>query len=105
EAAELLPLTNAKGKPTQGTSYAYLGKLYVYMEKWDEAKQTLMPLTKAPYTYRLVDDYAWNFDEEHENNVESIFEILYEPVGGTNSWDNGETANSAQSTTIAVEYD
>ncbi|WP_270087814.1 RagB/SusD family nutrient uptake outer membrane protein [Sphingobacterium sp. SYP-B4668] len=103
-AADILPLTNDKGKPTKGTSYAYLGKLYVYTEQWQEAKKVLEPLTKAPYTYRLVDDYAWNFDELHEHNSESIFEILYEPVGGTNQWDNGETANSAQSTTIAVEY-
>jgi hypothetical protein len=103
-AADILPLTNAKGKPTKGTSYAYLGKLYVYTEQWQEAKKVLEPLTKAPYTYRLVDDYAWNFDELHEHNSESIFEILYDPAGGTNQWDNGETANSAQSTTIAVEY-
>jgi len=104
ESAEFLPLTNEKGKPTQGTSYAYLGKLYVYTKQWQEAKNVLEPLTSAPYTYKLVDDYAWNFDEAHEHNSESIFEILYEPVGGTDQWDNGETANSAQSTTIAVEY-
>lgn len=103
-AAELLPLKNNKGKPTKGTAYAYLGKLYVYMEKWSEAKLVLLPLTETPYTYKLMEDYAWNFDEEHENNEESIFEILYEPIGGNNQWDNGETANSAQSTTIAVEY-
>lgn len=104
ESAGLLPLENAKGKPTKGTSYAYLGKLYVYQEKWQEAKNVLEPLTKSPYTYKLVEDFTWNFDEAHENNAESIFEILYEPVGGSDQWDNGETANSAQSTTIAVEY-
>lgn len=104
ESADLLPLKNKYGKPTKGTSYAYLGKLYVYMEKWQQAKDVLEPLTKSPYTYKLMEDFAWNFDEEHENNDESIFEILYEPVGGSNQWDNGETANSAQSTTIAVEY-
>ena len=43
------------------------------MEKWQDAKNTLEPLTKAPYTYKLVDDFTWNFDEEHENNAESIF--------------------------------
>ena len=104
ESSKLLPLKNAKGKPTQGTSLAFLGKLYVYQEKWTEAKAVLEPLTRSPYTYKLVDDFTWNFDEEHENNEESIFEILYEPVGGSNQWDNGESANSAQSTTIAVEY-
>ncbi len=104
ESAQLLPLENVKGKPTKGTSYAYLGKLYVYQERWEEAKKVLEPLTKSPYTYKLVEDFTWNFDEAHENNSESIFEILYEPVGGSDQWDNGETANSAQSTTIAVEY-
>ncbi|CAL1518923.1 RagB/SusD family nutrient uptake outer membrane protein [Chitinophaga sp. MM2321] len=104
EAAGLLPLKNDIGKPTSGTAYAYLGKLYVYTKKWPEAKGTLEPLTKAPYTYQLVADYAWNFDEAHEHNSESIFEILYERVGGTDQWDNGEGANSAQTTTIAVEY-
>lgn len=104
ESAGLLPVQGAKGKPTKGTSNAYLGKLYVYREKWREAKDVLGPLTKAPYKYQLMEDFAWNFDEAHENNAESIFEILYEPVGGSDQWDNGETANSAQSTTIAVEY-
>lgn len=104
ESAGLLSVENAKGKPTKGTSYAYLGKMYVYQEKWQDAKNVLEPLTKSPYTYKLVDDFTWNFDEAHENNAESIFEILYEPVGGSDQWDNGETANSAQSTTIAVEY-
>lgn len=104
ESALLLPLKNDYGKPTKGSSYAYLGKLYVYMEKWQQAKEVLEPLTKSPYTYRLMDDFSWNFDEEHENNDESIFEILYEPVGGSNSFGDAETANSAQSTTIAVEY-
>jgi starch-binding outer membrane protein, SusD/RagB family len=103
-AAGLLPLTNAIGKPTRGTANAYLGKLYVYTQQWAEAKSVLEPLTKSPYTYHLVDDYTWNFDEAHENNTESIFEILYERVGGTDQWDNGEGANSAQTTTIAVEY-
>ena len=88
ESSKLLPLKNAKGKPTQGTSLAFLGKLYVYQEKWTEAKAILEPLTRSPYTYKLVDDFTWNFDEEHENNEESIFEILYEPVGGSKQWGN-----------------
>lgn len=104
EAAGMLPLTNEPGKPTSGTAYAYLGKLYVYTQQWQAAKDALAPLTRSPYTYRLMDHYSWNFDEAHEHNAESIFEILYERVGGTDQWDNGEGANSAQTTTIAVEY-
>lgn len=104
EAAKLLPIKNKVGRPTKGAATAFLGKLYVYQENWQAAKSTLEPLTKSPYQYELVEDFAWNFDEAHENNAESIFEILYDPAGGSNQWDNGETANSAQSTTIAVEY-
>lgn len=103
-AINLLEISDYPGKPTKGAASAFLGKLYVYTEQWGKAKNVLEPLTTAPYDYRLVENYFWNFDEAHEYNSESIFEILYEPVGGTNQWDNGETANSAQSTTISVEY-
>lgn len=103
-AKDLLPVENDKGKPTSGAALAYLGKTYIYMENWEKAKETLELLTKSPYHYKLVDEYSWNFDEEHEFNSESIFEIIYDAAGGSDQWDNGETANSAQSTTIAVEY-
>lgn len=103
-AAGLLPLENGKGKPTAGAANAFLGKLYVYTEQWENARKTLKPLTQSPYTYRLVDDYTWNFDEAHEYNSESIFEVIFDSAGGTDQWDGGESANTAQGTTIAVEY-
>lgn len=104
EAAELLPQTNSPGKPTKGSALASLGKIYIYMENWQEAKNTLEPLTKSPYTYKLMEDYNWNFDEAHENNSESIFEILIENLGGDDIWGNGENANSTQSNTRPKEY-
>lgn len=86
-AASLLPVENSViGKPTKGAAFAVLGKLYVYEEEFDKAIDVLEPLTQAPYTYRLVEDFSWNFDEAHENNAESIFELLMEPVGGTDIW-------------------
>ena len=103
-AADLLPLTNSVvGKPTKGAALAVMGKIYVYMENWDKAIDTLEPLTTSPYSYQLV-DFAWNFDVEHENNAESIFEILMEPVGGTDIWGNGELMNSTQTNTRPKEY-
>ena len=50
-----------------------------------------------PYTYKLVEDFNWNFDDTHENNAESIFELLIEDVGGTDLWGDGENINSTQS--------
>lgn len=104
KAAELLPVTNKLGKPTKGAAYAALGKLYIYEEEWQKAIDVMEPLTKGPYTYRLVDDFDWNFDDSHENNAESIFELLIEDVGGTDLWGNGENINSTQSNTRPKEY-
>ncbi|MDR2920005.1 MAG: RagB/SusD family nutrient uptake outer membrane protein [Tannerella sp.] len=104
EAASLLPMTNIPGKPTKGSALGFLGKIYLYMENWQEAKNTLEPLTRTPYTYRLMQDFNWNFDEAHENNEESLFEILIEDLGGDDVWGNGENINSTQSNTRPKEY-
>lgn len=104
EAASLLPMTNIPGKPTKGSAYGFLGKIYLYMENWQQAKNMLEPLTKSPYAYKLVEDFNWNFDEEHENNEESLFELLIEDLGGDDIWGNGENVNSTQSNTRPVEY-
>lgn len=104
-ASELLPLQNKViGKPTKGAAYAVLGKIYLYLEDFDKAIDILEPLTKSPYTYKLVEDFAWNFDDVHENNAESIFELLIENVGGTDLWGNGENVNSTQTNTRPKEY-
>lgn len=103
-AASLLPASNKVGKPTKGAAYAALGKIYIYEKDWQNAISTLEPLTKSPYTYKLVDDFNWNFDDAHENNAESIFELLIEDIGGTDIWGNGENINSTQSNTRPKEY-
>lgn len=103
-AAALLPTTNTVGKPTKGAANAALGKLYIYEEQWQKAIEVLEPLTKSPYTYKLVEDFHHNFDDENENNAESIFELLIEDVGGSDLWGNGENINSTQSNTRPKEY-
>ncbi len=103
-ASQLLPLKNVVGKPTRGAALAALGKIYIYEKDWAKAISTLEPLTQSPYTYKLVDDYEWNFDDSHENNAESVFELLIENVGGSDLWGNGELINSTQSNTRPKEY-
>ncbi len=104
-AASLLPMKNdVIGKPTKGAANAVLGKVYVYLKEYDKAISALAPLTSSPYTYQLVDDFSWNFDEAHEHNAESIFELLMENVGGTDIWGNGENIQSTQSNTRPKEY-
>lgn len=104
KAAELLPVSNKVGKPTKGAANAALGKLYLYQEEWQKAINVLKPLTQSPYNYSLVADFDWNFDDVHENNSESIFELLLENVGGTDLWGDGENINSTQTNTRPKEY-
>ena len=76
-AASLLPVKNdVIGKPTKGAAYAVLGKIYVYEEDFDKAIEILEPLTKSPYTYRLVEDFAWNFDDVHDNQNFHLYLFL-----------------------------
>ena len=60
-------------------------------------------MTHSPYTYKLV-DFAWYFDEAHEINEESIFELLIDQVGGSDVWVDGENINSTQTNSRPVEY-
>ncbi|MDX9881194.1 MAG: RagB/SusD family nutrient uptake outer membrane protein [Prolixibacteraceae bacterium] len=98
QAAELLPVeARNNGRASKGAALAYLGKLYIYMEQWDKAMAALEPLTKSPYTYKLVDDYAHNFDLENEYNSESIFEVSYQKIdAATGRW--GEESSGAMMT-------
>ncbi len=71
-AAELLPVEAVdNGRTTKGAALAYLGKLYIYEDRWADAIEVLEPLTSSPYTYALV-DYAQNFDLDRECNLNSV---------------------------------
>ena len=103
-AAGYLPLQNPnKAKPSKGSAVAFLGKVYVYMENWKLAKETLEPLTKSPYTYKLV-DFSWNTTAEHEYNEESIYEVPFSMAGGSDIWTWGEDPNASQSTAMACQF-
>lgn len=101
ESAELLPVKALNnGRATKGAALAFLGKLYIYNERWQEGISTLELLTKSPYNYRLMENYRYNFDLEHEYNEESIFEITYQKVGSaTNRWGT-EIANAMMTTPL-----
>jgi len=86
------PLNN--GRATKGAAWAFLGKMYIYTERWVDAIRVLEPLTRSPYSYGLVADYKHTCDLEHEYNEESIFEITYQQVGSaTDRWGT-ETVNT-----------
>ncbi len=77
KAIELLPDQSAQvtgGRPTKGTAAAYLTKLYVFWEKFNEAIATGNTVINNP-NYRIADNYAANFRIATENNPEVLFAV------------------------------
>jgi len=77
----------AKGRVSNGVAAALLGKVYVYLKDWANAKIYLDMV--AGYGYTLQTDFASLWKLENEDNAELIFSIKY--IEGT----NGHTLSSA----------
>ncbi len=69
------------GRATRGSAQALLGKAYLYQEKFTEASNIFSNLiNNGPYD--LVEDYEDIFENDGENNVESVFEVQYTDAEG-----------------------
>lgn len=63
------------GRATKGAAQALLGKVHLYQEEFSESAEVLTDLiNNGPYS---LADYTTLFEEEGENNAESVFEIQY----------------------------
>ena len=77
-ASENLPVSWEEaetGRATKGAAQALLGKIYLYQEKFSDAAGAFEQVIAGPYT--LTTDYNTIFEQEGENNMESIFEVQY----------------------------
>ncbi|MFM1878267.1 MAG: hypothetical protein RLZZ241_1133 [Bacteroidota bacterium] len=81
-ASENLSYTAAEtGRVTKGAALALLGKVRVYRGKFQEAVPVLEEvINNGPY--ELIADYSILFENDHENTVESVFEVQYTDVEG-----------------------
>jgi hypothetical protein len=94
DARNLLPTPaewgNAElGRATKGAAGAFLGKLYLHLGRYAEAKAELAEVVNSG-VYGLIPDYARNFDNTLENNRESVFEIQFSPATG-DVWTGGQS--------------
>lgn len=64
------------GRASRGSAQALLGKVYLFQRKYDLAAEVLDDLILSN-EYTLVNDYATIFENDNENNEESVFEIQY----------------------------
>ncbi|HWV71558.1 MAG TPA: RagB/SusD family nutrient uptake outer membrane protein, partial [Pseudosphingobacterium sp.] len=112
EAKEKLPVSypsNYVGRATKGAAIGFLAKAYVYQQKWAEAEQEFSLLVQSngqpqsPYQYNLLDNYEHNFMKEYDNNIESLFEIQNQNVGGLDL-SGTETAQETQGSTTAQAF-
>jgi len=86
---------NDLGRASRGAALTLLGKVYIFMGDYTNAK-TQFEAVKG-MGYALVDKYFDNFKEETEYNKESIFELSYTSSGNFN-WDadgNGTSVNES----------
>jgi hypothetical protein len=72
--------TTDKGRLTKGAAIILLGKVYMTLKQWNEAVNTLTPITTLGYT--LNSNYADNFDPLKKNGPESILEMQSDAAQG-----------------------
>ncbi len=80
--ANVTPTAVNKGYITTGAVNAMLAKVYATQEPHDYAKVLTYCNNVIGGGYSLLPDYHMLWDNQHENSVESIFEINY--TGGSN---------------------
>lgn len=81
-AAANLPVTQSEvGRATKGAAQALLGKAYLFQGKFQEAATVLEEVINSG-TYQLLTDYSTMFENDNENNIESMFEVQYTDVEG-----------------------
>ena len=81
-AADNLPYVQGQqGRITKGAAEALLGKVYLFQDKFSEAATVLQSvINNGPYD--LLADYSTMFENDNENNIESVFEVQYTDLEG-----------------------
>ena len=64
------------GRATKNTATAYLGKVYLFQEKFTQAVSEFSTVINSG-AYSLMPNYADNFNGKGENGSESVFEIQF----------------------------
>lgn len=80
-AANLPYVQSETGRVTKGAAQALLGKVYLFQDKFSEAATVLEDvINNGPYD--LLSDYTTMFENDNENNIESVFEVQYSDLEG-----------------------
>jgi hypothetical protein len=93
DAADILPLKSDQqvGRATKGAAQAFLCKAYIYQEKWPQALLLADEIINSD-EYDLELNYEDNWKLDHENGIESVFEIQF-TSSGTGDWGDDNEGN------------
>ena len=103
-----LPVSQADpGRPTKYSAQAMLARVHLMQGDYAAAKAPLDAVIAGPFV--LMDVYYDNFDEEHQNIAESIFEVQYSVNDGSNNsangnWDYGVIYPRGGDIQLGVDY-
>jgi hypothetical protein len=103
DAQELLPDvwdTENTGRATKGSATGFLGKLYLYNKKYNEADAEFAKL-EGKYNLLPLEQYMDNFGETNENNQESIFEFQFAFKPGMFLYAGGAFGDGPEGHTVA----
>ena len=80
-ASILNSVASQKGRATKGAALAFLGKAYLYQNKFAQAASTFDEVI-AMGMYSLIPDYNQLFSASNENNSETVFDVQYSGLEG-----------------------
>jgi tetratricopeptide (TPR) repeat protein len=105
-AADNLPEERAEGdlgRATRGAALGLLGRSYMQSNDLDQARAALEAVV-ASDRYALNEEFFDNFIEENDFTEESLFEVVFAPIGDFN-WGGATTGLGNQSKSVrAQEY-
>ena len=105
-AAENLPATRPDaqlGRATSGSALGFLGRSYMETDNLDGAKAALEAIVSSGQ-YSLEENFGDLFVEENDFTSESLFEVVYAPIGDYN-WNGFGTGDGSDSKSVrAQEY-
>lgn len=90
------------GRATQGSALGILARSYMETDNLNEAKSALLQIVNSG-NYELLEDFGDNFVEENGFTSESLFEVVYAPVGDFN-WNQGVGDGTNAKSIRAQEY-
>ncbi|KEO73761.1 RagB/SusD family nutrient uptake outer membrane protein [Anditalea andensis] len=108
EAANRLPEKNEygsadRGRATRSAALAMLARVHMFRGDFAAARPLLEEIISSGQ-YNLVNRYLDNFQEENENNMESLFEVqMTREHGDANVWD-GDGSGMSFTTLRGQEY-